>query len=312
MKPASILFVAASTLFGQSAIQGPVTGWIWDQQSVAVRPVLGIPGASVLGSGLDTGVTFSKAVSDQRSYLLGIGAEDQQVYLQTLRATGPAQLLKDMPAGAERIVLSPSGDSAIFYYGASLKLALVAGLPGNPRLVREIELSAEGEPSRMAVNDGASTVLLAYPADRSTLVVDAEGNRWKLNHDGAVQSLAFADHSSDALIADDTGVWLIRNVSGSPEERAVMEGGALHANLSATRNRVVAVFANGLVKVADLGDANTVRTLECGCEVTTLSRMAGGSVFRLNETGDQPLWLVDLNGDEPRALFVPADLRTDQ
>lgn len=310
MKLASVL-LTASSLFAQDAIQGPVTGWLWDHQNEAMRPVLGIPGASILGANLESGVTLAKAASDQRSYSLGIGAEDRQAYLQLFRSKEPAQWLKSVPAGADRFVLSPSGDSAIFYYADSVKLALVTGLPANPRLVREIELTAEGEPASFAVNDGATVMLLAYPADRTTLVVDSDGNRWKLNRDGAVQSLTFADQSSDALIADDRGVWLIRNVNGSPEERQLFEGDTAYAAVSADRRHVVAAARNGRIHVIAL-DGTDVRTLECACEPTRLTRMAGGSVFQLNEAGDHPVWLVDLNSAEPRTVFVPADAKGDQ
>lgn len=308
MKAALILSIACANLLAQNGVLGPVAGWVWDFEKTSMRPVLGIPGASILGDKFDGGVRLSLAVSDQKRYVVGIGATDAQVYLIGARG-GSARLLEEIPAGASRIYLSPSGDQAVFAY--ERRMIVVSGLPEAPTIQSEIYYGAEGAPSTVAVNDGARLILAAYPSGRSIMAYNGTGNRWRMNYEGEVRSLAFADSSTNVVIADDTGVRLVRNAAGNAEFSLLWEGDARAASISSDSKNAVVLSKQAQVFVVNL-ETGGVRALECSCEPTTVSRLAGGAVFRLNEGGSRPLWMVDLTGAQPRAVFVPADAKTEE
>jgi hypothetical protein len=50
-------------------------------------------------------------------------------------------------------------------------------------------------------------------------------------------------------------------------------------------------------------------TQPCACKIAGLERMAGGSVFRLNEAGGGPVWLLDAAAASMRMVFVPEQMR---
>lgn len=299
MKPFAILFLAASALLAQNPVEGPVTGWVWDSNRSAIRPVLGIPGASVLGEGVDAGVVFSNAVA-ARGYSIGIAAEGGQAYLVRANSQGRAELMQTIPAGASRIVLSPGGDSAAFLYEDPGKLVVVDGLPSIGSEPREYNLG--GVPSALALADGGA--FLAATLDNTVLILDRDGNRWNAGQDRAANALAFLDASNDLLIGDESALWLLRNVRNP--ERSLLAETAVRA-VSATVDRAYALAVDGNSKLQLIHLASrTVRELETPVEPALLSRLAG-NVFRINDSGTEPMWLVDLSTSEPRTVFVPAD-----
>jgi hypothetical protein len=304
MKETAILFLAAASSLAQTSaripVEGPVTGWVWDARPAALRPILGIPGASVLGDPMDTGIVFSAAVSDQRRYAIGISSEDGQAYLLRLRGEPQTALLKGVPAGASRVVLSPGGDTAVFAYASSGKLAVVTGLPDEPSETREIDLS--GTPSALAVNDHANYIAAAF--ENSLLIIDRDGNRWNPGLDGAPHSLTFLDGSNDLLIAGDSGVSLLRDVRNP--EQTLLTGQPSRA-VAATRDGawIVLFTSGGKLRTINMATHGS-REVPVPVEPSSLLRLSH-SVFRINDSGNGPLWLLDLEGAEPRTVFVPAD-----
>lgn len=306
MKQAAILFLAASALLAQSPVDGPVTGWVWDSSHGAIRPILGLPGASVLGNGVDGGVIFSKAVTNQRNYVIGIGGEGAQAYLLRLRGESQAELLPSVAAGVSRVVLSPSGDSAVLVYEETRKLVVLSGLPDAITEPREIQWNEI--PSALAISDHAS--YLAAASENGVVIIDRDGNRWNPGQERAAASLAFLDGSSDLLVADEAGVWLVRNVQ-NPERTLLFDQPARAVASTRDRGQVVAITTDAKLRVIDMA-THASRELQAPVEPAKLARLSG-AVFGINESGSEPLWLLDLQGTEPRTVFVPADPKsTDQ
>jgi hypothetical protein len=303
MRQTAILFLAASALLAQSAaripVEGPVTGWVWDAGHGSLRPILGIPGASVLGDAIDTGVVFSTAVSDQRQYAIGISSDDGQAYLLRLRGEPRAAMLKGVPSGASRVILSPSGDAAIFAYGESPKLAVVTGLPDAPSDPRELDLN--DTPSALAVSDHA--IYIAAALENGILIIDRDGNRWNPGQHRAPHSLAFLDNSNDLLIADDSGVSLLRNVQ-NPELTLLTDQPSRAVAATRDGGRAIVLVSGGKLRIIDLATRDS-RELPSPVEPARLVRMSN-SIFGINDSGSDPLWLLDLEGAEPRTVFVPA------
>jgi len=299
-----------NALFAQATIQGPLTGWIWDGDGT--RPLLGIPGASVIGEKRTGAIPLSRvAVSPTGDYLLGIGVEDQRVYLMEMR-TSVMRAVEGIAAGAEVIALSPGGRAAAVLHAGAGRLEVVTGLPGSARIAGVIDLSAEGMPYLVAVSDDAGVLLAAFPGAEDLVAIDTGGNRWRLPHSGRLRGISFFNHRRDALLADDRGVWWLRDFAGNARAELMLEAEALQVLPAADAGHAL-VTTGEAVLLLNL-ETGATRRIECACKPGTLARLSG-SVFRIREAhGGEPLWIVDVSADQTRATFVPWEVKagTDQ
>ncbi|MCS7026332.1 MAG: hypothetical protein NZV14_16155 [Bryobacteraceae bacterium] len=297
MKRCAVFLLALTALLAQNSVEGPITAWIWDREAAGIRPILGLPGASVFGELLDCGVRFT-TVATTRRFSLGVAAEDGQAYLIRPFAAAKAAPLAQIPPGASRIVLSPSGDSAAFLYEDSHRISWVSGLPERVE-VRHYNL--ENTPSKLAVSDGGAFLAVSLPDGLH--ILDRESNRWKLGHEGVLAALEFLHGSHDLLLGDERGLWLIRNVR-NPDHAMLLDTPIRALAAAADRSQVVALDSEARLLLFQLSD-RTVRLMTPPVEPSGLSRLEG-HLFRIHSLRDEPMWLLDLSGPEPRMAFVPA------
>ncbi|MBV6432774.1 MAG: hypothetical protein IANPNBLG_02918 [Bryobacteraceae bacterium] len=298
----AFLTLTAAALFAQNSVRGPVVGWVYDSASASVRSVLGIPGASTMGAGPSAS---RAAIAGNRGYAISINGENHQPALLDLR-TGESKDLDAAP-GAAAATWSASGGVAAITYPGENKLILMKGFPEEPAVALTLDLASEGMPQSLSIADDGEGLLAVY--DSGVLVFDGAGNRWKLNFEAQAREASFLEGSHDALIAADGGVWLVSDATAGASSRRVWEGNAVSAAASSNRNLALIVNDGGGIVAVNL-KTGEARTVDCGCAATTLSRMSQG-VFRISELNNGPLWLVDLNGQDPRAVFVPADVRSE-
>lgn len=309
LRSPAIFVLSALLAFAQEPIRGPMLGWVWDSQKETIRPVLGIAGSSLLGASLDLGAPVkAAAIPGTAEYALVLLGDGRDPALVSLRESQPSALpLPDVASGATRVDLSPSGDAAALSYSEEKKIILLTGLPAAPSIQGSFDLSVEGMPAYLALNDGGSTLVATYPALPATLVFDSAGNRWPLPFDLAVKALAFLENSRDVLLSASDGVYLARNVPEATEVTQVWSSPAAGpvAPFDAKRILIVDTEAENILKLdLESGEKLTVR---CPCAPTGLTRMPGGAVFRLNEVSTGPLWLVEVEDSGLRAVFVPPD-----
>jgi hypothetical protein len=309
LRSPAIHVLSAILAFAQEPIRGPMLGWVWDSQKETLRPVLGIAGSSLLGNSLDLGAPVkSAAISGAQEYALVLLGDSRDPALVSFRDSKPSALpLPDVPSGASRVDLSPHGDSAALSYEDAKKIIILTGLPAAPSVQGNLDLSVEGLPAALALNDGGSTLLATYPDLPATLVIDSGGNRWPLPFDPAVKALAFFENSRDALLSAADGVYLAKNVSDTTELTQVWISAAAGAvaPFDAKRILVVDTDAQNILKL-DLESGENL-AVQCPCAPTSLSRMSGRVVFRLNEVSKGPLWLVEVQDSGLRTVFVPPD-----
>ena len=123
-------------------VQGPVMGFVVDGDGHRIRPILGVPGAAVVGAALDTGGPLTvEAVSPAGNYAMVRGGSDHNLAVWT--PGGGVQALTGLPPAAYRVALSPEGTAAAFYSAADNRLRVISGLPAAPSSVSEIPLSAD-------------------------------------------------------------------------------------------------------------------------------------------------------------------------
>ena len=135
----ALLLLAAANSYGQQfavtaphrqsppesvhGFSAPVLGYVVDGAG-AVRKMPGLAGASWLTAPLDFGVRLAAGVvSPRQDYILGLAAPDRRAILLPA-----ARLLSGVDPGADRVVVSPGGSAAAFYFSQTASLEIVTGL----------------------------------------------------------------------------------------------------------------------------------------------------------------------------------------
>ncbi len=315
---AGVLSAAAVSLLGQTGqVAGPVTGFVFDRAGGALRPILGIPGASVVGNALPLGYGIVNAAIAPKQDSAFVVARDGSLHLLRLQAGSALEAgCTVCPSTAESAIFSPSGTAAAVY--AAGRVQILTGLAGTPAAgatfsigpaeaitTHGVRYPGAGAPPMALSDDGQW--LLAGTKD-SVVLYNANGGPRQLMQTQSYPSVAFAPGGHDAAIADSrAGVVWIHDVTGVAAEQQVAPGTPARRfsgiAFSADGSRILAAMASEGVISVDLASATSTST-SCGCNAAELVPM--GSVVRLNELGDGPLWLFDGRTAQPRVVFVPA------
>jgi hypothetical protein len=273
----AILLAFAAGAFGQ--MRGPQLGWLLDNDRL--RPIHGIPGAASLGSPGE--VNFAALVLAEGT-ALGLTAENRAVVLIT---PAGSETLSELPAGIEKLALSPKGSAGLLY--AAGRVYVLRGRS----IAWEADLSFFSEaPRSMAISDDGSAVI-ASSADAV----------YKLTASGVeqipvtAQSLAFLFDSRDFVLATESQVLL----SGESGLGVVFEGLKKPVGIAATAGNSRIIVADAEARaliVIDRANA-TAQTIECDFQPETLERF-DSTVFRLTSA---PLRIFDAQRGE--VLIIP-------
>ena len=178
--------------------------------------------------------------------------------------------------------------------GGSFDLSTVLALPGgrgHQSLTGNFAISDDG--ADLLVSAGSGVQLFGPGASRQILA-----------ERGA--AVAFAPGSHDAVVAG-LGVTLVKDVSGAAGQQVIARDGSVPAavgvafSADSTKLYLASSVGQG-VAVFDL-NAGTNSMIPCNCTPAGISGM--GNLYRLNEVGAAPLWLLDTTASGPRIVFVP-------
>lgn len=306
-----ILFLAAGAAAlaaQQGSVSGPVAGYVFDAPARALRPVVGIPGAAYIGTALDAGWPIANAWIAPRQDVAAALAQDGSLHFFRLDAGRVSELPAGDVAGTpESVAFSPSGTAAALVFGGQAQL--VTGLPDAPRRAALLDLAQarrSGEPGRRSV-PARETLSMAVSDDGTLLLVgggsqvrifDAGGGSRTILESAGGALVAFAPGGHDgAAAASDGGVVMFRDLAGAAERQAL---GTVPSpsGLAFASDAVLVASPSGVVRLDLSGGARN--EIACRCAPSGLVPM--GAVFRLNEAGQGPLWLLD----GARTVFVPA------
>ena len=123
-------FAIALTMSAAS-IEGPHLGLVFDASHKALRPILGIPGAAILGQPLDLGVELHKtAVSPRQDFALATEGEHNRVVVLIIGRKAVTPVL-----GVERKKLNNLGSesSAVNFSGVAPRT--VSSAPPLPKAI---------------------------------------------------------------------------------------------------------------------------------------------------------------------------------
>ena len=308
----SLMVVSAAGLLmaqNQSTVNAPVSGYVFDKEAAGLRPVLGLPGASLLGSPVSLGFSAAAAFVAPRLDSAVVVAADNSTHWFLIQNGAFTETQVDGLSSAGQVysaVFSPAGTAAAIYNSGALQV--VTGLPGSPKLAVTLDLSASSTPDAIAISDDAQAILVS--ADHAIRLFGSYADLGKLMDSAGGPVMAFATGSHDAAVGDSgAGVVLFHDLTGAGDSQVVAAPDDSIANLSALAfsSDAKAIFlassAAQAVTRFDLAAAARNR-IPCSCAPTSLTRMGG--VFRLTELTGDPLWLLDAPEADPRVVFVPA------
>jgi hypothetical protein len=319
MRYLSLLFagaVAGPWLCAQSGVAGPVSGFVFDQSARVLRPILGIPGASLLGEALEAGSELTAAyVAPGQNWALAVTAGGPAFLLLAHGAVSRISV-GGVTASPERVAFSPSGSAVAL--DAAGRIQVVQGLPEAPRATGALTIGISGRSAQAAARRGLGSFAVSddggyvlYAEGDSIRLWGAAGEDFAVMPAGSNAVVAFAPGGHDAAAADlFAGVVLLGDVAGAGSRRTLAAPGGLAypAGLAFSadgRKLFLADAAARSVTAFDLASgAPTV--VSCDCVPAGLFPMGG--MFRLNDAGAGPLWLLDASSGDARIVFVPARL----
>jgi hypothetical protein len=315
-----IIISILSCAFGQNpapSISGPVLGFIQDPEGSAIQPILGVPGASVLGAPLSLASEIRSAViSPNQDYAVAVRGDNAEVVLIGLSLDSVTMnSLDGIRAGVDVMAISPVG-TAIALYGYDSKIfQSVVRFADSPEVVFEIDTSdTPGRLRGMAVSDDGKLALLNFAdGENSALwVVNSTGSRFLVPADQpAAQS--FVPNRHNVVVGDNRAqeVFMLVDADGATNRIPLASFGDGFDAISgvAASDDGLRVFVTSRssenVSLVDVQTGQTI-SLSCHCRSTGLQRLKGPNVFRLSNTSDGAIALLDDSSSPARITLVPA------
>jgi len=298
--------VAASLLPAQpGAVAGPSSGFVFDGAAQSLRPVLGVPGASILGDPLSFGFALTSASVAPAQDLAVVSAADGSLHIFRLASGASTERTVDgLSIVPERVVFSPSGTSAALY--AAGKAQILTGLPDSPALAGTLDLG--GAPSAFALSDDGAYLL--YALGGSIQLLGAGSNRLLMSTgDGALAAFAPANHDAAVLDPAGAGAVLFRDLAGASVQSVLSppdDGLASPVGLAFSTDGSKLILASASAQSVTAFDLQAGGRTSFACNCTPTALVSMGRLLRLNELDTAPLWLFDYGADVPRIVFVPA------
>jgi hypothetical protein len=310
---------ATAAVAQTGAIGGYTLGFVYDGRVSALRPLVGIPGAALLGAPLDTGGPIRNAyMAPAQNYAVAL-TDAGAVVVQFVSATDPPTLapLGFDSSAASVVALSPNGSAGAFYSPNEALIRIVTGLPAAPTIARTVSTSAVSGTIRLLAigNDAAALVAATDVADSDAIVLlDANGDSHALAASTHVSALQLVGAAQDLLVADDADdtVSLIQDVTGTGAVQLLADNSSgiddpVALNV-ASDGRLVVANGQGATVVTLAPDGSQQQSYPCPCTPAALSRLNGSAVFLLNSiTNSDPLWIFDGDSATPRVVFLPVD-----
>lgn len=263
---------------GWAQIGGPSLGLV--PEGAQVRVMLGMPAAGAVGAVVSGARQLSNImISPAQNYAIATAADDGSIVM--VLPTGTVSGIAGAAANASRIAVSPQGTSAALWLAASSHFQILSGLPG-AAAVREIDVTAFGEPIAFAVSDDG-LIAASWPDGVRMFGVDGSVNPVSIGE--RVVGLAFFAQRADLAVATLTRVLSVVSGTISVLSQPVASK-ARHFPDSpvgiavSTDNRWIAAAFHGGDVVAVNVLSGSASKIQCDCAPEGVFPIGGG-VFRL-------------------------------
>jgi hypothetical protein len=315
--------IAVSAQAQSLYLSGPSLGFTSENRGSAIRPIAGIPGASVLTDRIPFDVEFRGAlISAKQDLAVALRTEDGQIMIIDLRTGSP--VISSVPGThpfASVLALSPTGSIAAVYDRGTRTVQTIGGLLDSPQVISELSASQiSGSVGGIAVSDDGGSALVRFvDGDGASLwVLDSSGASWKIPADQP-SAFAFMPNSLNAIVADDASqsAFMVLDVRHGASQAPLISGQdglSSFSAVSASEDGLRAFLADGKsgnVAIVDL-QTGTSTLVSCRCQATGFYHLKGTSVFRLTEASNEPMMLLDASSDDPRIMVVPPSPSTQE
>jgi hypothetical protein len=281
------------------SISMPSLGYVFDDNSKAIRQISGVPGAASLDSAVSAGMALDSGFVHSRARIAIANAKDGGVTL--VRWTGAPQVTA-LGSALSRVYLaafSRSGDSAAISDGITLEVW--SGLTGNP--AQGATFSPDGGVTAVAINDSG----LVAAGTGSGAVMLLGDNARVLAGGGSWTGLAFLPNGNDLLAMDSAAqsLTLIQDVQNTAATSVVLsvsqKPGALA--VSSDGSEAALGLADSVIVVNLAGGAST--SIACSCQTARFDLLEGNLVARIIDAQTGSALLLDADSAQPRIGSLP-------
>lgn len=311
------LFFVLLSVPAWAQLTGPTMGYIFDTSSLTIRPIRGIPGASLMGQAIPLDVKIRNAVfSRDNDYAIAATDAGEVMIIRGLSETPTTLVVPDIRTDGHVLALSPDGLYAAVYNSEQGRVDVVGGLPLNPSLRNEVDVTSLGQQALTALAVNRTGMVLAAFSDGAsgTLYSFAGASIRMIAAVGSVSGLRFEAAGDDAALVDRTlnQVLLIQNSSTAATPILIANGDdgiADPTGIFLSRDGKSAYVANsgaGTVTVISLAGGAS-RLVSCNCELSKVQEFQNDSVFAITDNTTQPIVVFDGSMTESRFFLVPPE-----
>jgi hypothetical protein len=294
----------------------PVAGYVLDSRTGTVRPIIGLPGASLLGSPITLPfVAGQLQVCAQKDFALAIESNSNQLWMVRGLRGGNSNATPMAGSQADTIQLNASGTAALLYSQASSSVQFLTGLPDQPSISSPVSFAGTaGTMAAMALSSDGSTAVIGFsdPAAGGIYLLTA-GASSPIPITTAVQPLAMALFNGDRdLLVADAGadqVFLVRSLQSSMARQLLLSAAdglqrPVAVRMTGHRNIFVADAGTNALFQMDLENGSLAGQLQMSGTPSRIEALALPNVFALTEVSTGQLLLLDAS-QQPTILFVP-------
>jgi hypothetical protein len=305
------LFAAAGCAATPASVGGPVTGFIFDAQAGAIRPMMGIPGAAYLGAPAVSGVGAASVAPDGSAAL---ALQSGRLMLYTgLRGFAPAPTtISGALSGIDRFAWAPDSSAAAVYASKTGQAQILTGLAQSPAAGVPFAVSAiPGTVTALAFDGRLIIIGAVSEGSGGVYIADAQSPAQRIA--SAVSPSAIALAGADLYFSDNQSqqIWQVQGYSQIPAAVLFSKGGgiSLPAGLQVSSDNSRLYVANaGSRKLAvyEIASRALVQILDLAFTPTRLERFGANAAFVLNGTGQGPIYVLTDSRPQPAVYFVPA------
>jgi len=283
-------------------IRGPVAGFVFDRESRAIRPVLGVPGSSHLGSAILSDADAASIAPDGSAAL---ATQQSRLIIARGIRTGSPEAVAVNQAIANADLFSWSRTAAVVYSSASRQAQIIRDLNATPSASSPIDFS------------GLPGVVSSIALHGDSIIAATEGGGVFLLSSGKTRLIAASQSPSavalsgtDLYFADRDGgsIWVVRDFENDATAAVFATGIDSPVALFASAGRLFAASA-GTRQLRTYDLASKAETASIDLEFTPSSFDFAGEpsllIMARGISGEQPYYLLDAS-QNPAVFFVPA------
>jgi hypothetical protein len=293
-----------------SNVAGPNCGFVYQPNSRAIRPLLGVPGSSHIGPPVLKGMSFASISPDGDSALITMGG--QSFFVHGLAALAPVESSASGLIGAvDRVQWNRDGSFALLYSSSTNRLqrVQVSGAAADT----PIDLSPWGPAATLAIDPAGSQI--AFGVAQSGLYLFAAGQSPALLSSMAGPAAAAFDPTGQHLYAvdvDQQQIWEFDSGSGAFQFASLIQANApavIPAGLAVSgdgQKLLLADRAAQSVRVYDTASGSLANTIALDFVPSRFEALSAAPTFLLNGERSNE-WLLILDARQlPGVFFVPA------